>query len=83
MKDRFSLIHAADWLPTLYKAAGGNPSDLGQIDGVDQWVSLKRREEPSQRSEMLYNINPYPKNGAEYPSAAIRCRMQTFENVRS
>ena len=29
-------------MPTLYRAAGGNPSDLGGIDGMDMWQALLR-----------------------------------------
>ena len=45
-----------DWLPTLYSAAGGNVQDLGPIDGIDQWNSLKTYG-PSRRKEMLYHSN--------------------------
>ena len=34
------IVSAQDWLPTLYRAAGGNPSDLGGIDGMDMWHAL-------------------------------------------
>ncbi len=50
------LFHAIDWFPTLYSAAGGDASNLGEIDGVDQWPSMST-EGPSARSEMLYNID--------------------------
>ena len=46
-----------DWLPTLYSMAGGGVSDLGSIDGINQWSSLSKGEE-SPRKEMLYNIRP-------------------------
>ena len=29
-------------MPTLYRAAGGSPSDLGGIDGMDMWNALLR-----------------------------------------
>ena len=29
-------------MPTLYRAAGGSPSDLGGIDGMDMWDALIR-----------------------------------------
>ena len=45
-----------DWLPTFYSAAGGNVQDLGPIDGIDQWNSL-RTFGASSRKEMLYNSN--------------------------
>ena len=46
-----------DWFPTLYSAAGGNVTDLGEIDGIDQWDALLQLG-PSKRKEMLYNCNP-------------------------
>ena len=51
----YRLIHISDWLPTLYTAIGGDVSDLGAIDGVDQWDTISR-DLPSKRTEMLYNI---------------------------
>ncbi len=66
-----------DWLPTLYSAAGGDPSALGDIDGIDQWPSLVGRQRAhSPRTEMLYNIEPKMKGqkvvGKEIKNAAIR-----------
>ena len=49
------LVHITDWLPTLYNAIGGDVSDLGAIDGVDQWDALSN-DFPSRRTEMLYNV---------------------------
>nr|CAD7427566.1 unnamed protein product [Timema monikensis] len=51
------LIHISDWLPTLYSAAGGNVSDLGDVDGVDQWPNLASIPGDSPRSELLLNID--------------------------
>ncbi|KAF8768315.1 Arylsulfatase B like protein [Argiope bruennichi] len=53
----WDLMHITDWLPTLYRAAGGNVKSLGKLDGFDLWdtLSLKR---PSPRSEVLLNIDP-------------------------
>ncbi|XP_042144450.1 arylsulfatase B-like [Ixodes scapularis] len=50
------LMHISDWLPTLYSAAGGNVSELGDIDGVDIWDSLSTSSE-SQRDTVVLNIN--------------------------
>ena len=50
------LIHITDIYPTLLKAAGGELSD--NLDGVDQWDTLSYGE-PSARSEILLNIDPY------------------------
>ncbi|XP_049269843.1 arylsulfatase B isoform X2 [Rhipicephalus sanguineus] len=51
------LMHITDWLPTFYALAGGSTSDLGQLDGLDMWGVLSR-DEPSQRSDVVYNIDP-------------------------
>lgn len=59
-KNRVSmqLMHATDWLPTLYSAAGGNPNDLeSDLDGMDMWRHLSLGL-PSPRTEMVYNIDP-------------------------
>lgn len=63
------LIHVTDWFPTLYSAAGGNVKDLGLVDGINQWDTIKVQG-PSKRTEMLYNSNPL---GAQSPTgSAIR-----------
>ena len=61
------LMHVTDWLPTLYFAAGGNVSDLQNIDGVNMWDTLTQATE-SPRQVILHNIDPL--SGA----AAIRYR---------
>ena len=54
-------MHVTDWLPTFLSMAGANSSDiLPNIDGIDQWQSLKQNSTPSPRSELLYNIDPHP-----------------------
>ncbi|XP_025270578.1 arylsulfatase B isoform X1 [Camponotus floridanus] len=50
------LFHITDWLPTLYSAAGGNSSDLKQLDGFDQWSAIKSAKN-SKRSSILINID--------------------------
>ncbi|XP_068084877.1 arylsulfatase B [Anabrus simplex] len=50
------LVHITDWMPTLYSAAGGDVSKLGQLDGVDQWKSFSQKATPP-RSELLINID--------------------------
>lgn len=52
-----NLMHITDVLPTLYRAVGGDPHSLADIDGVSQWDSLLRPEEPSPRSHLLHNID--------------------------
>ncbi|KAF8791977.1 Arylsulfatase B like protein [Argiope bruennichi] len=51
------LMHVSDWLPTLYKLAGGSIDDLGPIDGIDMWQSLVD-DSPSPRTDMLQNLDP-------------------------
>lgn len=51
------LMSVCDWLPTLYRAAGGDPNDLGQIDGHNMWEALIHNL-PSPRSDLLYNVDP-------------------------
>ncbi|KAG8194369.1 hypothetical protein JTE90_010985 [Oedothorax gibbosus] len=50
------LMHISDWLPTLYSAAGGHVSDLGDIDGISMWQALKYNT-ASPRTEVLHNID--------------------------
>lgn len=49
-------FHVTDWLPTLYKLAGGNIDDLGPIDGIDQSDSIINNS-PSARDTILLNID--------------------------
>ncbi|CAL1286142.1 unnamed protein product [Larinioides sclopetarius] len=51
------LMHVTDWLPTFYRAAGGDPSDLGSLDGFDMWDSLLY-DSASPRTNMLQNLDP-------------------------
>lgn len=57
-------MHISDWLPTLFCAAGGNVSKLGDIDGYDLWSTLSN-DEPSPRIDVLHNIDDL------YGSAAL------------
>ncbi|OQV17735.1 putative Arylsulfatase J [Hypsibius exemplaris] len=52
------LFHVADWLPTLYEAAGGNVSDLPNLTGISQWTSLKEGTKKGDRTELVALINP-------------------------
>ena len=49
-------MHVTDWLPTLYSAAGGNIADLGELDGIDQWSTIRDDKEDS-REFVLVNID--------------------------
>ncbi|CAL1302037.1 unnamed protein product [Larinioides sclopetarius] len=51
------MMHVSDWLPTLYRAAGGDPHELGLIDGFDMWNTLLE-DSASPRTDMLQNLDP-------------------------
>lgn len=57
----FGLMHINDWLPTIFRLAGGNPDHVVDGDGMDVWDSISN-EEFSPRMEVLYGI--YGKNAA-------------------
>lgn len=57
------LMHATDWLPTLYAAAGGCVGDLGALDGVNMWQALSQGT-PSPRTEILHEIDDWSGNSA-------------------
>ncbi|PSN49060.1 hypothetical protein C0J52_10596 [Blattella germanica] len=58
------LVHISDWLPTLYRAAGGNMTDLPQdLDGKDQWAAFASNG-TSPRKNILLNIDEVLKNAA-------------------
>ncbi|XP_059085957.1 arylsulfatase I-like [Tigriopus californicus] len=67
-----SLFHVTDWLPTLYRAGGGDPHELGPIDGLDQWNLLVGNQDKGVRQEFLYNIQPIPSIEGAQARAAIR-----------
>lgn len=52
-----SMMHVADWLPTVYRVAGGDPEILQNIDGYNMWDSLSCKG-PDIRHEILHNIDP-------------------------
>lgn len=56
-RDYSNIFHISDWLPTLYQLAGGDPSDLGDIDGISQLEALRDGTE-APRKEVLINIDP-------------------------
>ncbi|XP_023312068.1 arylsulfatase B-like [Anoplophora glabripennis] len=57
------LIHISDWLPTLYHAAGGNVSELGDIDGINQWDVISKNLTTT-RTEILLNIDEFENQSA-------------------
>ncbi|KAH9492435.1 hypothetical protein Btru_051104 [Bulinus truncatus] len=57
------MFHVCDWLPTFYRAAGGDPSRLKNLDGFDSWEMLNTNGNPV-RSKMLHNIDPLDDSAA-------------------
>lgn len=60
------MIHVCDWLPTLYRAAGGDPNTnpkMKNLDGYDLWNMLSTNGQ-SLRQEILHNIDPINKFAA-------------------
>ncbi|CAG5005734.1 unnamed protein product [Parnassius apollo] len=49
-------VHISDWLPTFLYAAGGNISELENIDGVNQWEALSE-DLVSDRKSIVHNID--------------------------
>lgn len=49
------VVHISDWAPTLYAAAGGDPRDLGDVDGKNQWDLLSAGT-GNGRQEVLLDI---------------------------
>jgi hypothetical protein len=54
---RNEFIHVTDLLPTLLSYANITNATDDSIDGVNQWNMISNNE-PSARTEMLYNIEP-------------------------
>ena len=36
----YGLMHITDWLPTIFRLAGGNPEHVVEADGMDVWDSI-------------------------------------------
>ncbi|CAL7948728.1 unnamed protein product [Xylocopa violacea] len=71
------LFHMADWVPTLYSAAGGNLEDLDEnLDGVDQWATVASERETLRRSVLL-NIDE-----ARNTSAALIGRYKLINGAK-
>ena len=54
----YDLMHISDWLPTLYEAAGGSISHLGNISSFSMLGVLTGKTETNERTEVLINLNP-------------------------
>lgn len=51
----YGLVHMVDWLPTIFRLAGGNPEHVVESDGMDIWDSINI-DDYSPRMEILYGI---------------------------
>ncbi|CAB3235666.1 unnamed protein product [Arctia plantaginis] len=49
-------LQIADWLPTLYSAAGGDVSVFENLDGMNLWDALSQNKE-SGRTSIVHNID--------------------------
>jgi len=52
------LIHAVDLYPTLAGLAGASTAKCKPLDGLNVWDTIAEGQ-PSPRSEIVYNIEPY------------------------
>ncbi|TLD71865.1 arylsulfatase [Phragmitibacter flavus] len=52
------LIHAVDIYPTLAGLAGASTAKCKPLDGLNVWNTLAENQ-PSPRSEIIYNIEPF------------------------
>ena len=50
------MMHATDWVPTLYGLAGGDTRKLEHLDGFDMWPTLAHGQQ-NPRTEILINID--------------------------
>ncbi|XP_031548695.1 uncharacterized protein LOC116286353 [Actinia tenebrosa] len=57
------LVHATDWLPTIFALSGGVPQTLGPIDGYNVWEAIALGSR-SPRYEVLHGIDPLLGNRA-------------------
>ncbi|KAL1479944.1 hypothetical protein MTO96_051456 [Rhipicephalus appendiculatus] len=57
------MMHIIDWAPTLYAAAGGDVSALGEVDGRDQWEMLSAGKH-SARKDMILQIEDLDQESA-------------------
>ena len=53
------LMHIADWLPTLYEAAGGDLRNMNIPESYSMLDLFTGRNSTAPRSEVLVNIDPY------------------------
>ena len=52
------MIHTVDLYPTLVNLAGGKLGKNKPLDGLDVWSTISEGE-PSPRTEIVYNIEPF------------------------
>jgi len=84
------LMHVTDWLPTLLSSVAPSLDQRGKeilsqqlrspavngMDGVDQWSSLEDESAPQQRTEFVYNIDPFPLKNSKF-----ECQIGTNGNT--
>ena len=56
-------MHIQDWLPTIYKAVGGQVNKLAKIDGINMW-HIFNDIEGKPRTHLLHNIDDIDNNWA-------------------
>ncbi|XP_075526791.1 arylsulfatase B-like [Dermacentor variabilis] len=69
------MLHMVDWAPTLYAAAGGDVSDLGDVDGRNLWKALTTGEGEG-RDEVLLELE-----GEQRTSALLSGRYKLVERL--
>lgn len=52
------MVHVVDLYPTLAALAGASTEKCKPLDGLNAWPTIARNE-PSPRSEIVYNIEPF------------------------
>jgi arylsulfatase B len=52
------MIHVVDMYPTLCRLAGASTAGCKPLDGLDVWSTIAEGE-PSPRTQMVYNVEPY------------------------
>lgn len=57
------MIHVVDWFPTFVEAAGEDPANISNIDGVSQWRNLLSGS-AGPRNEFIYNFDEIYNNSA-------------------
>ena len=85
-------MHVTDWLPTLLQAVKPGLDEpeldvlsqfqLGDLDGLDQYLSFLKPDHPSPRTEMLYNVDPEFRSKRDDYGVVQAKRSRWIENGR-